>query len=54
MAQLNRITKLTSRQEAAARDIFETVYQWGRVGVVIDANAPGYRRLIEKLLYDLK
>lgn len=31
------------------KELFETVYGWGRVGLVVDETAPTYQRMIEKI-----
>lgn len=35
------------------KEIFDTVYQWGRVGIIVDENAPTFKRILQKL-YELK
>ena len=45
-------SRITTTQEPKdlPREIFETVYQWGRVGIVVDENCPTFKGLIEDLL----
>ena len=31
------------------RELFEMVYQWGRVGVVVDEHAPSYQRTLNAI-----
>ena len=31
------------------KEIFDTIYQWGRVGVVTDENAPTIKKLLDNL-----
>lgn len=36
-------------REGLQKKIFEMVYQWGRVGIVVDHTAPAYKDLIDQL-----
>lgn len=38
-------------KEELVKDIFDTVYQWGRVGVVADYTAKTYQDMIKKLAH---
>jgi hypothetical protein len=33
-------------------ELFETVYQWGRVGIVVNHMAPTYRRMVNDIRAD--
>jgi len=44
---MTQTTKLT-------KEIFSTVYQWGRTGVVVDYRAPYFRKLVRQLLASKK
>lgn len=37
------------RIEDLKKEIFETVYQWGRTGVIADSDAPVYRKMVNDL-----
>jgi hypothetical protein len=39
--------------KTATQELFEVVYQWGRVGVVTDHNAPTYRELLQRAVAEL-
>ena len=32
------------------RELFEMVYQWGRVGIIVDENSPAFKETIKDLL----
>ena len=44
---MTQTTKLT-------KEIFTTVYQWGRTGVVIDYKAPYFKKLVRQLIASTK
>lgn len=39
-----------AKREEIIKEIFDMVYAWGRVGIVVDENAPAYRNTIKELL----
>lgn len=39
--------------KSASQQLFECVYQWGRVGIVIDHHAPTYVELLRKAADEL-
>lgn len=40
-------------KQQVEKELFDTVYQWGRVGVIVDENTPTFKRILQKL-YELK
>ena len=36
-------------REMVIHKLFKTVYDWGRVGVVVDENAPAFREILKEL-----
>ena len=38
-----------SKERELARELFDMVYQWGRVGIVVNENAPSYQRVINAI-----
>jgi hypothetical protein len=41
---------MTKLQEKLFKEMFETVYQWGRVGIVVDHTCPTYQSYIRLIL----
>lgn len=38
-----------NKKQKLIKEMFEMVYQWGRVGIVVDENCPAYKSVIKKL-----
>jgi len=41
--------KLTMKKDIK-RELFEMVYQWGRVGIIVDETCPAFNGIVDKLL----
>ena len=42
--------EIMTKKDYKAKEIFDMVYQWGRLGIVVDFTAPAYQEAIEELL----
>jgi len=42
---------MEDRKEFLIKEIFDTVYQWGRIGIKTDHKAPTYRKLFKQLKF---
>lgn len=42
------------KSELLKKQLFQMIYQWGRVGVVVDETAPAYQDLLIELLKALE
>lgn len=40
-------------QITAIEDLFKMVYQWGRVGLIVDENAPAFRSSLKDLVMEV-
>ena len=40
-------------KEKIEKELFETVYQWGRVGVAVDETCETYQRLLSELRLEI-
>jgi len=41
--------KLTLKEKTLHRQLFEMVYQWGKVGIITDEHCPAFLDLINKI-----